>query len=120
MKNQIMKQRILSKNEFVKIMTAIQRVMNYSNELNDVFDKYDCSVLFQPDCIDQTIDLLEFIFHDEKTNWISNWIFELDFGKDYTNSDIEGENGEIVVLNTVDDLYDFLVRNMEELESKEE
>ena len=91
---------------------------NFTDDMNEVFKKYNCDgEVFPPMCTETVIDLLEFIFND-KNQWISYWIFELDFGKDYEDGYVKDEHGEVIPLKTTEDLYDLLVRNMKE--SKEE
>ena len=57
--------------------------------------------------------LLEFIFNDEN-QWISYWIFELEFGERYEDECIKWEDGEVIPLKTAEDLYDLLIRNTKE------
>lgn len=108
----------MSKESFCKVMDNYKSMFNFTDEMNDLFDKYKMDGnIYPPMCTETVIDLLEFIFND-KNHWISYWIFELDFGKDYENGYVKDEHGEVIPLKTTEDLYDLLVRNMKE--SKEE
>ena len=109
---------IMSKESFCKVMDNYKSMFNFTDEMNDLFDKYKMDGnIYPPMCTETVIDLLEFIFND-KNQWISYWIFELDFGKDYEDGYVKDEHGEVIPLKTTEDLYDLLVRNMKE--SKEE
>ena len=84
----------------------------------ELFDKYNADGnIYPPMCTETVISLLEFIFND-KDRWIYYWTFELDFGKDYEDGWVTQKDGTIIPLKTAEDLYDLLVKNMEE--SKEE
>ena len=109
---------IMSKESFCRVMDNYKSMWNFTDEMNDLFDKYKMDGnIFPPLCTETVIDLLEFIF-DDKNQWIRYWVLELDFGKYYEDGDIKYDDGEVIQLKTVEDLYDLLVRNMEE--SKEE
>lgn len=109
---------IMSKESFCRVMDNYKSMWNFTDDMNEVFKKYNCDgEVFPPMCTETVIDLLEFIFND-KNQWISYWIFELDFGKDYEDGYVKDEHGEVIPLKATEDLYDLLVRNMKE--SKEE
>ena len=108
----------MSKESFCKVMDNYKSMFNFTDEMNELFDKYKMDGnIYPPMCTETVVDLLEYIFNDKK-RWIKYWIFELDFGKDYEDGDVKDEHGEVIPLKTVEDLYDLLVRNMKE--SKEE
>ena len=108
----------MNKESFCKVMDDYKSMFNFTDEMNELFDKYKMDGnIFPPLCTETVIDLLEFIF-DDKNQWIRYWVLELDFGKYYEDGDIKYDDGEVIQLKTVEDLYDLLVRNMEE--SKEE
>ena len=108
----------MSKESFCRVMDNYKSMWNFTDDLNDLFRKYKSDgEVYPPMCTETVIDLLEFIFND-KNQWISYWIFELEFGERYEDGDVKNENGEDIPLKTAEDLYDLLVRNMKE--SKEE
>lgn len=108
----------MSKESFCKVMDNYKSMFSFTDEMNELFDKYKADGnIYPPLCTSTVIDLLEFIFND-KDQWISYWIFELDFGKDYEDGWVTQKDGAVIPLKTVEDLYDLLVKNMEE--SKEE
>ena len=109
---------IMSRESFCKVMNNYRSMFDFTDEMNDLFDKYKMDGnIYPPMCTETVVDLLEFIFNDEN-QWISYWIFELDFGKNYEDGWVTQKDGAVIPLKTVEDLYDLLVKNMEE--SKEE
>ena len=109
---------IMSQESFCRVMDNYKSMFDFTDEMNELFDKYKMDGnIYPPLCTSTVIDLLEFIFND-KNRWINYWIFELDFGKDYEDGDAKDADGSNIPLKTVEDLYDLLVRNMKE--SKEE
>ena len=109
---------IMNKESFCKVMDDYKSMFNFTDEMNELFDKYKMDGnIFPPLCTETVIDLLEFIF-DDKNQWISYWIWELSFGADYEDGDVQNPDGSIIPLKTTEDLYDLLVRNMKD--SKEE
>ena len=108
----------MSKESFCRVMDNYKSMFSFTDEMNELFDKYKADGnIYPPLCTSTVIDLLEFIFND-KDQWINYWIFELDFGKNYEDGYVKDEHGEVIPLKTTEDLYDLLVRNMKE--SKEE
>ena len=65
-------------------------------------------VLFDLCSTDTTVELLEHIF-DDSDRWISYWMYELDYGKDW-HEGCATIDGKDLKLQTSRDLYDFLVR----------
>lgn len=105
---------IMSKESFCKVMDNYKSMFSFTDEMNELFDKYKADGnIYPPLCTETVIDLLEFIFND-KNQWINYWIFELDFGKNYEDGDAKDADGSNIPLKTVEDLYDLLVRNMKE------
>jgi hypothetical protein len=44
------------------------------------------------------------------SDWISYWIYELDYGKKAKARTVTGKNGRNIPIKTIDDLYNILVR----------
>ena len=108
----------MSKESFCEVMGNYKSMFNFTDEMNELFRKYKSDgEIYPPMCTETVIDLLEFIFNDEN-QWISYWVGELSFGKDYEDGYVKDEHGEVIPLKTTEDLYDLLVKNMKE--SKEE
>lgn len=103
--------RLLSKEEFTKIIESYKKSFDFTDELNKLFDRYDCDgEIYPPIGSEDVVTLLEFIF-DDRDEWISYWIFELDFGKEYEDGYIKDRDGKHIPLKTSDNLYDLLVDN---------
>ena len=100
--------KILSRNEFRKAINSYKNMWNFYDDINHVFQKYhrDDSVLPSYE-LDTIISLLQFIF-DDKDQWISYWICELEFGSQYKDGMIQDEDGNNIQLETIDYLYDLL------------
>ena len=105
---------IMSKKSFCQVMDDYKTMFNFTDEMNELFDKYKCDgYIYPPICTETVANLLEFIFND-KNQWISYWIFELDFGERYEDGDVQDKDGNNISLKTSEDLYNLLVENMKE------
>lgn len=108
----------MSKETFCEVMRNYKTMFEFTDEMNDLFNKYKMDgEIYPPMCTEIVIDLLEFIFNDEN-QWIIYWVWELNFGADYEDGYVKDKDGSIVPLRTAEDLYNLLVRNMKD--SKEE
>lgn len=106
--------RLLSRDEFCNVISQIYYVMDYQDKLNDFLHGWnEGGYLMQPDCMETCTDLLEFIFSDTN-RWISYWVWELDFGKYYTEGAVTDKDGNPIPLRTAEDLYHFLIENLKE------
>lgn len=108
----IMDKRVLSFENFKKYLDSIKNLWDFEDEMNTVIRTHggdDCSIW--PSGWTDILSLLEFIFND-KEEWISYWIYELDWGKEYEDDMIKDENGLSVKLQTEKDLYHLLLQNM--------
>lgn len=101
---------ILSKEEFVKCIKDVKFVIDYEDGLNDHFKKYKVDgYIYPPNCIETVGDLLYKIFGEaDKDEWISYFMWELDFGKKYKDGIILDSEGKNIRLDTAEKLYDFL------------
>lgn len=107
-----MDKRVLSFENFKKYLDSIKNLWDFEDEMNTVIRTHggdDCSIW--PSGWTDILSLLEFIFND-KEEWISYWIYELDWGKEYEDDMIKDENGLSVKLQTEKDLYHLLLQNM--------
>lgn len=105
---------MITKKEFCKIIDDLKRNDEFLDDICDVFKKHQREEqIYSTGLEDTIVNLLETIFNDNKTNWISYWIWELDFGEKYNEGDVTKKDGTIIPLKTVEELYDFLIKNME-------
>lgn len=108
-----MENKIMDKENFCEVINKIQEVDSYHDKLNRFFNESHVDgYLIQPDCVEIAIDLLEYLFEDIG-GWISYYAFDLDWGSRYKTGCATGEDGEEIVLDSPEHLYDFLVKNME-------
>lgn len=104
---------VIEYEEFRYYMEEIKDVEDYWNELSDLDSKYGYAVQVErpTDRISSAlVKLLEKSFNDEN-NWISYYIWELNFGRDWEPGCVTNEEGTDVKLQEVEDLYDLLIEN---------
>ena len=56
------------------------------------------------------VQLLENMFND--SDYISWWLYDLDYGRDYKDGCIQDSKGNIIDIFTAEKLYDFLLENV--------
>jgi len=103
---------------FEKIINEIKEVLDFEDSILSLCCDFNRNnkqgaeaEIFFPDLSTTCISLLNLIF-DDKDDWISYYIWELNFGEYYEDGDVTDENGSIIKLKTIRDLYDLLVFNM--------
>lgn len=103
---------MISKEDFIKTLENVRKVNDYGEDLNKLYRKYDLDgYLFQPGCTIDVLRLLHIIFGDaDKDEWISYFVFELNFGKNWKPGMVT-ENKKDIDLSTIEKLYDFLINN---------
>lgn len=102
---------MLSKEIFVQIIEDVKKKCDYQYELNDFYKSHGADgYIFQPDCSESVLLLLENIF-DDKDNWISYFCFELDFGRNWKEGMVTSKHGDDIPLSTPEELYELLTDN---------
>ena len=105
---------ILSKTDFRKIINELKRNEEFIDKLNDLFSDFQRDDSVYSTGLETTVvKLLETMFNDDSTHWIAYWIWECNFGEDYNEGDVTEEDGTNIPLKTTEELYDFLIKNME-------
>ena len=95
---------IMSKETFCEVMRNYKTMFEFTDEMNDLFNKYKMDGEIYPQmCTEIVIDLLEYIFNDVG-EWIQYWTFELGFGKEYEDGYVKDSDGGIIPLKTAEDL----------------
>lgn len=94
-------------------MNDIVNYMEMSDSISDAFRVYnnktkDDAAIWFPSLISNVIDLLESLTNDSDNQWIGYFVFELDCGKGYKDGSITDKDGEIIKLQTIDDLWNLL------------
>lgn len=102
----------MSKEEFINIINKLKETNDIENKINELFrscsnnciNDFNSYYLSTNESI--VIELLEIIFKDTD-EWISYWIYELDYGRKWKKNSII-DNGKSIKLKTASDLYDYL------------
>lgn len=97
---------------FLKLMHGIQRQYSFFDAMNTILAEYGSDGYILPSDQDYLlIYLMERIFHDDENQWISYFLFDLDFGTKYQDGFVVMSN-RMVPLRTPEDLYDLLMNNL--------
>lgn len=99
---------MISKEEFIKTINDLKKTTEFLEKLK--VDLPELCFIHE----ENVINLLEKIFKDEVT--ISWWIDDLDYGQKYKNGCLKDMHGNAIDVSTADKLYDFLIKNLKELE----
>ena len=100
----------ISKEDFVKVIGFIKEHDKKSSELSNALTWFSEDAgwcFFGSHHINKIIELLEKLC-DDTGEWISYFLYELDFGKNYPNLCAFDENDEPIPMSTAEELYDFL------------
>lgn len=106
---------LLSLDEFTEYMEEVQKQNKFYLDLCnlcDDMDGYQTYSIELPTLENQVVDLLEDIFEDT-AHWISYWVYELDFGREYYDGCVTDEVEGDIKLHTIQDLYIFLLHNIQ-------
>jgi hypothetical protein len=99
-------ERLISKEYFCKVIRDIEKSIRFNEELNSFLNKFNVDgFVMLPDSSGSAIDLLDTIF---KTDLVSWFCWELDFGKDWVEGVLIDKNGKDIKVSTPEELYDFL------------
>lgn len=105
---------MLTFEQFSDCIETIQDQMEDETALNDLLSNrfaLEPTMLYNS-LLTEYIKLLRHVFNDE-SDWISYYIYDLDFGKEYHEGVVRDENGQNIPLLTIEDLYNLLIENME-------
>jgi len=99
----------MDKKTFIKLMQELVSIKEDEDNLNKAFKK------FNPDfnyisfgryeelvvkCLEQAMD--------DKNDWISYWLYELDCGKESKRLKVKDKKGKIIPTKTINDLYNII------------
>lgn len=111
---------MISKEEFIEIINRLKEVSDFVDEvndkaknlkivaINDFFNAMSLTISHE----DIVVKLLEKIFKDSIT--LSWWIYDLDFGRLYTERCFTEEDGTPIDVSTAEKLYDYLISEIGE------
>ena len=98
---------MISKENFVKVIKAIENQTTYINKL---YDDFHIDLMESPICA-LANEVEVFLIHEfglsERFNDISYWMWELDFGRKWKPGTVTND-GQDVKLETAEDLYDLI------------
>lgn len=113
---------IISKEQFCKIIQRLRDYNDLQDKIQDLFreniDNQEMDFMNAGSiCVGHetiVVELLENMFNDKDI--ISWWFYDLDYGRKYTEGCIADKDGTPIDLSTIEKLYDYLVKEMEEKE----
>ena len=105
--------------EFEMYINRIKAMNDFQDDIHNVCYKFcqsnrmgEEAEIWMPTMVCTVVDLLGRIIGtdaDLASEWISYWLWELNFGESYEDGCVEDANGENIKLKTVEDLYNFLL-----------
>ena len=105
---------MISREDFVGVIDAIEQFSREEDRLyretNGVLCLYENDTI--NDMVSSVFCFLNKLFDDEN-DWIGYYMYELDFGKGWTETSITEEDGSVIYLRNAGELYDFLIKNRE-------
>lgn len=105
----------ITKKDFCNIIYELKKNENFLDAINDVCRKFKKDTeIYTTGLEGVVVNLLESIFDDKESQWISWWIWELNFGELYKEGIITEVNNASISLRTAEELYDFLIKNIKE------
>ena len=103
---------MLSFNEFEKVLNNVKKFWDRQTEIEKATDGcLNMWELTDGGCIDDVLFLLQKVFYDTE-ECISYWVYDLDWGKDYKPGCVRNADGSDINLETMQDLYAFLLKNI--------
>lgn len=106
--------------QFDKFIKGIQDFNKLHDDISSICSRYsrenrlgDEVSIFLPSLESECVELLSYIF-DDKGEWISYFMYELDYGKKYEDGCITDENGNNIRLSNTKELYNLLLENKTE------
>lgn len=109
-----MKKLDITYEEFKRHLECVVRNMRFQDDIISLVSAYnrgshdECELML-PMLVDNVVDLLSLATHDED-DWISYWVFDLDCGKEYQDGCVTDADSSIIKLETIDDLWNVLVK----------
>lgn len=110
---------MIGKETFVKTMMALEKYNKESDDLTDALCAFspetDINFVMNFTLVNAVIDILREQFDDADSDWLSYFMYDCDYLKnDYCRSIEVGGKLLDPLIYTLEDVYDFLIKNMEE------
>lgn len=98
---------MISYEYFNNVIKELQMADDLINSANDIVQiEFMCNISMQ----DTVIDLLSRMMNDVE-DFISYWVYEMDFGRKWTDDTCTEKDDTPIILKTTRQLYDYLVKN---------
>lgn len=100
----------MTREKFVSYIKDVENAMRFQDELHDFYHSHGASDPYgMPDCVSTVIRILDDLLSPVSRD-VSYFIYELNFGKEYTEGCVE-DNGVNIDFSTAESLYDYLTKN---------
>lgn len=105
-----------TKKEFVEIIGEIKKYHKKIDNIQIALEE-NCeeALLFPPSLETTLVNTLELAFNDTD-DMIGYFIYELEFGKKWTEGTVLDKDGNDIKMQTTGDLYDYLIETLEIVE----
>lgn len=87
----------------------IENEKKFNNFANAVEEYFTDTYVMAPKDSELAIDILRAVMNDDD-DWISYWMYELNYGRDWEPYKVTDKNGEDIPLKSMEDLWELLVR----------
>ena len=105
--------------EFKMLMNSIMTVEEKYEKLYSVLDDICIdSTLFLPNSSNAVLEYLTGAFEDKENEWLYYYACDLRYGKDWKPGCCTGADGNDIKLQTLEDIYKFLEKNLLEKATK--
>ena len=107
---------LINYEQFERHIKDILKITNFDDGLNELTKPFresgeDFINISFPTLTSNVISLLEILTND-KNEWISYWIYELDCGKKYKEGCVVDANKKNIPLKTIKDLWNILINEL--------
>ena len=109
---------MITKERFIQIINRLENYNKLQEQINSLFEEYIdnkendfCNA--GSICIGHESVVVELLENMFDTDMISYWIYELDYGRKYKDGYVQDEEGNIIDLSTLEQLYDYLIEEAE-------
>lgn len=104
----------INKESFVYIINSIQNSLKFEDMCNSTLHKNGATgYIGIPSCAESVIYLLHIMLENTNDHIISDFCYELDFGRKWSQGFAYDSSGNDIRLKTPEDLYNFLESNFD-------
>jgi hypothetical protein len=105
----------MNKEVFLKLMKDYKQLIDDIDNVHNAMKKLDPD--FGGFCISRVEEFCSKVIKlsfDDKFEWISYYMYDLEWGKKYKKGSVTDKNGKNIPLKTLEDLYKLLTESKEE------